>query len=204
MLMRESREQFLDIHAFVALDIALHRPIFILGEFAFTVLFCGLAGAASAYRGLIARPSLGMALLGCFLLGIALNYAPLALHAVTIARRASASVHPPWLPPHPASMRHADSGDRAGAPTPPSVARCPHDTTTACPNNRRNQRAKTIPFSPLHRPRMVVRYGLLRRWRGEGGAAWQQAPLQCARSASSFVCNPVRMASSPYSNSRSR
>src|SRR5262245_14933708 len=82
----------INVRKLAALDIVFHGPTFILIEFGLGVFGCGVLGLFSLYFGLLhgANPSLFAALMGCFLLWIALNYVPLFLYAITIVRRKSA------------------------------------------------------------------------------------------------------------------
>lgn len=79
------------IRKLAALDMVFHRPKLILVEFAFGVF----VGAALAL--VVALPvffaahwSLLQILVSCYFLSIALNYIPLLLYSISIARRGSA------------------------------------------------------------------------------------------------------------------
>jgi hypothetical protein len=79
------------IRKLAALDIAFHGPKLILAEFAFGVVVPAALGVVSAYAGFFgAHFNLWYSLLGCCLLCIGLNYVPLLLYAISIARRKSA------------------------------------------------------------------------------------------------------------------
>jgi hypothetical protein len=85
--------RLLNVRAFAALDIALHGRIFILGEFVLSVLVSGALGAFILYKELFASSrtfSFGATLLGFALLWIALNYIPLAIHAIGLVRAGAA------------------------------------------------------------------------------------------------------------------
>ena len=82
----------INVRKLAALDIVFHGPTFILIEFGLGVFGCAALGLFSLYFGLFhgPNPSLFAALMGCFLLWIALNYVPLFLYAITLVRRKSA------------------------------------------------------------------------------------------------------------------
>ena len=82
----------INIRKLAALDIVFHGPKFILIEFALGVLGCAALGLFSMYFGLFHSPnhSLFAVVMGCFLLGIALNYVPLLLYAISIVKQKSA------------------------------------------------------------------------------------------------------------------
>ncbi len=82
----------IQIRKLAALDIVFHGPKFILIEFALGVFGCAALGLFSLYFGLFHGPnySLFAVILGCYLLSIALNYVPLLLYAISIARHNSA------------------------------------------------------------------------------------------------------------------
>jgi hypothetical protein len=82
----------INIRKLAALDIAFHGPKFILIEFALGVFGCAALGLFSMYFGLFQGPShsLFVVIMGCFLLWIALNYTPLLIYAISIARHNSA------------------------------------------------------------------------------------------------------------------
>ncbi|HEX2645678.1 MAG TPA: hypothetical protein VHO95_00455 [Candidatus Dormibacteraeota bacterium] len=73
----------LNARKLVALDMVFHGRRFIVGEFGAGVLLCGGLGAFSLTS--------GMRALGVALLSIALNYVPLLIHALDLARDGSAS-----------------------------------------------------------------------------------------------------------------
>lgn len=82
----------INIRKLAALDIAFHGPKFILIEFALGVLGCAALGVFSLFFGLFHGPnhSLFAIIMGCFLMWIALNYVPLLIYAISIARHKSA------------------------------------------------------------------------------------------------------------------
>ncbi len=82
----------LDVRKLAAGDMALHGPRFIVIEFAAGVVGCALIGGLSLAAGLRAL-SHGVGwqlLLGVALLWIALNYVPLLVIAIELARRGTA------------------------------------------------------------------------------------------------------------------
>ena len=82
----------LNVRKLAALDMALHGPRFILIEFAAGVVGCALIGGFSLAAG-IRQLSYGLTwqlLLGITLVWIALNYVPLFLHAVDLAKSGTA------------------------------------------------------------------------------------------------------------------
>ena len=83
---------FINIRELAALDIAFHGPRFILIEFALGVLGCAALGLFSLYFGLFHGPNCSQfaIIMGCFLIWIALNYAPLLIYAISIVRHKSA------------------------------------------------------------------------------------------------------------------
>ncbi len=80
-------ERFIDVRKVAALDIALHGPGFILAEFGVGV---PLLAAASAFEFFRPVHSLFTIAQGCFFLWLTLNYVPLLLYAISIARHKSA------------------------------------------------------------------------------------------------------------------
>ncbi len=82
---------FINIRKLAALDIVLHGPTFILIEFGLGVFFCGVFGLISLFV-FFRTPThpLFSGLIGLVLAWIALNYVPLLLHAISLARRNSA------------------------------------------------------------------------------------------------------------------
>lgn len=82
----------INIRKLAALDIAFHGPKFILIEFALGVFGCATLGLFSLYFGLShgLDHSLFAVLMGCFLLWIALNYVPLLIYAMSIAKHNNA------------------------------------------------------------------------------------------------------------------
>ncbi len=87
-----SHSIIINVRKLAALDIAFLGPKFILAEFALGVFMCAALGIFSTYLGFFhgSDHSLFMAIMGCFLLWIALNYIPLFLYAVSIVRHKSA------------------------------------------------------------------------------------------------------------------
>lgn len=83
---------WLDVRKLAALDMALHGPRFIVIEFAGGVGGCALIGALSLGAGtrLISHGISWQLILGAGLLWIALNYVPLLLNAIDLARRRTA------------------------------------------------------------------------------------------------------------------
>ncbi|HYM97727.1 MAG TPA: hypothetical protein VET26_10515 [Candidatus Sulfotelmatobacter sp.] len=82
----------LNVRRLAALDMALHGPRFIVIEFALGVGGCGVIGGLSLSAGIRLLPH-GLSwqlILGIWLLCIALNYVPLLLHAIDLARRGKA------------------------------------------------------------------------------------------------------------------
>jgi hypothetical protein len=81
----------INIRKLAALDMVFHRPKLILAEFAFGVLGPAALGMFVASPGFFAghRNPLQV-LVSSYLLCIALNYVPLLLYAISIARRGSA------------------------------------------------------------------------------------------------------------------
>ena len=82
----------INIRKLAALDIAFLGPKFILIEFVLGVFGCAALGFFSIYFGLFHGPnySLFAVILGFSLLWIALNYVPLLIYAISIARHQSA------------------------------------------------------------------------------------------------------------------
>ncbi len=81
----------INIRKLAALDIVFHGPKLILAEFGFGVVFSAALGAYVAFVGFfMAQGTLWQALLGCYLLCIALNYVPLFIYAIGLARRGNA------------------------------------------------------------------------------------------------------------------
>lgn len=82
----------INIRKLAALDMVFHGPKLILAEFAFGVFFTGALGVVLTYAGFVTGHFRvpWVALLGCYLLFLALNYVPLFLYAIGIARRRSA------------------------------------------------------------------------------------------------------------------
>ncbi len=81
----------LDVRKLAALDMALHGRRFIVVEFGAGVVGCGLLGALSIGGWLKAGGHGGWQLaLGVILLWIGLNYVPLLIHAIDLARKGSA------------------------------------------------------------------------------------------------------------------
>jgi len=80
-------ETFIDVRKLAALDIVFHGSRLILVEFAFGMVLCAIFGLWS-FLSPIHSPF--MLVISCFLLGVALNYVPLSLYAISIVRRKSA------------------------------------------------------------------------------------------------------------------
>lgn len=80
----------LNVRKLAALDMALHGPRFIVIEFGAGVVGCALIGGLSLAAGLRSHGITWQVILGAGLLWIALNYLPLLLHAIDLARRKSA------------------------------------------------------------------------------------------------------------------
>lgn len=82
----------INVRKLVALDMVLHGTIFVVAEFAVTVLLGGAGGLFVMYAGL----ALGhgrvpfVIVFGAYLLLVGVNYVPLLLYAIAIARRDSA------------------------------------------------------------------------------------------------------------------
>ncbi|HEX6777643.1 MAG TPA: hypothetical protein VF099_05540 [Ktedonobacterales bacterium] len=85
-------QAIINIRKLAALDIVFHGPKLILAEFAFGVFFTGALGLVLTYAGFVTGHFRvpWVALLGCYLLALAINYLPLLLHAISIVRRRSA------------------------------------------------------------------------------------------------------------------
>ena len=82
----------LNVRKLAALDMALHGKRFILVEFGVGVLACAVLGGLSLVQGLrLIRIGINWQLvLGIVLLWIGLNYVPLFIHALDLARRGTA------------------------------------------------------------------------------------------------------------------
>lgn len=82
----------LDVRKLVALDMVFHGKRFIVTEFAGGVILCGALGLLSIVAGfrLLSHGLTWQLLLGIVLLWIALNYLPLFVHAVDLARSGTA------------------------------------------------------------------------------------------------------------------
>ena len=79
------------IRKLAALDIVFHGAKLILAEFAFGVFFTGALGLVLTYAGFVTGHfSLNQIVVSSYVLFIALNYVPLFLYAISIARRRSA------------------------------------------------------------------------------------------------------------------
>lgn len=82
----------INIRKLVVLDIVFHGPKLILAEFAFGMILLGALGLALTYAGFV----IGhfrvpwVALLGCYMLLLAINYVPLFVYALRIVRGGSA------------------------------------------------------------------------------------------------------------------
>jgi hypothetical protein len=77
----------IDLRKLVALDMVLHGKRFIIAEFAFGVLLPLILGLFS-FRGTLFKPfpPTVQTALGLWLLGIGVNYVPLLIYAILIAR----------------------------------------------------------------------------------------------------------------------
>ena len=85
------QETFINIRKLAALDIALHGAKLILAEFAFAVAFGAFIGPFNLFV-FFRKPGhpLAVAIAGFFFTWIAVNYVPMLLYAISIARRKSA------------------------------------------------------------------------------------------------------------------
>ena len=77
----------INVRKLAALDIVFHGPWLILAEFVFAVVVCAALGIWS-FLSPIHSPF--MTIIGCYVLGVALNYVPLLLYAMSIVRQKSA------------------------------------------------------------------------------------------------------------------
>lgn len=85
------QDRFITIRKLVALDLVLHGAGLIIGEFTFAVVLCGalsILSLASFLRESV-HPLFALALAG-YLFGVGLNYVPLLLYALYMARHKSA------------------------------------------------------------------------------------------------------------------
>ena len=80
-------EMCINVRKLAALDIVFHGPRLILAEFAFGMVLCATFGLWSFFSPI---HSPFMIVIGCYLLGVALNYVPMFLYALSIVRRKSA------------------------------------------------------------------------------------------------------------------
>ena len=82
----------INIRKLAALDIVFHGPKLILAEFAFGVFFTGALGLVLTYAGFVTGHFRvpWVALLGCYLLALAINYLPLFIYTIKIVRGKSA------------------------------------------------------------------------------------------------------------------
>ena len=80
-------ETFINVRKLAALDIVFHGSRLILAEFALGLVLCATLGLWS-FLSPIHSPF--KAIIGCFLLWVALNYVPLLLYAISIVGRKSA------------------------------------------------------------------------------------------------------------------
>jgi hypothetical protein len=91
-MQQTARGRIINVRKLVALDIALHGARFIVGEFAIGIALCAALGVWLAVSGL----PLGHAasafklVLGAYFLCLALNYVPMLLYAIALARSKSA------------------------------------------------------------------------------------------------------------------
>ena len=79
----------LDVRKLAALDMAVHGKRFIVIEFGVGVLGCAALGGLSVSAGIRSGVTWEL-LLGLLLLWIALNYVPLLIHAIDLARSGTA------------------------------------------------------------------------------------------------------------------
>ena len=83
----------INIRKLVALDIIFHGSKFILAEFAFGVFASAALGFVILYLGLavmhVSDPRQCL-IVGCYILSLGINYVPLLLYAIQIARQGSA------------------------------------------------------------------------------------------------------------------
>ena len=77
----------INVRKLAALDIVFHGPKFILIEFALAVFICASVGLSILHG---ANHSPLMIILGSFFLGVSLNYIPLLLYSINIAKHKSA------------------------------------------------------------------------------------------------------------------
>ena len=77
----------INVRKLAALDIVFHGPWLILAEFVLAVVVCAALGIWS-FLSPIHSPF--VTFIGCYLQGVALNYVPLFLYAISIVRRKSA------------------------------------------------------------------------------------------------------------------
>jgi hypothetical protein len=83
--------RFLDVRRTAALDMALHGSKLIVAEFAIgTTLCAGLGALALAFGIRSLSNGISFAVVGVTLIGVALNYVPLLIYSIDIARRGSA------------------------------------------------------------------------------------------------------------------
>ncbi|WP_169461036.1 hypothetical protein [Ktedonobacter racemifer] len=83
-----SEDAIINVRKLVALDIVFHGPVFIIGEFALAVVGASALGLFSIFF-FLSRGAYPI-FVGCYLLGMALNYVPLLVYAIAIVRRKSA------------------------------------------------------------------------------------------------------------------
>ncbi|MBA2681578.1 MAG: hypothetical protein H0U76_24675 [Ktedonobacteraceae bacterium] len=81
-------DRLISVRKAAALDIIFHGPRFILAEFAFGGCGCAAIGVFILSR--MSHPSFWSFAEGSFFLGVALNYVPLLLYAISIVRGKSA------------------------------------------------------------------------------------------------------------------
>lgn len=79
----------LDVRKLAALDMAVHGKRFIVIEFGVGVVGCAVLGALSVAAGVRSGAAWEL-LLGAALLWIGINYVPLAVHAIDLARSGTA------------------------------------------------------------------------------------------------------------------
>jgi hypothetical protein len=82
---------FINIRKLAALDMVFHGRVFILAEFSFGVFFSvGLGAFLTSVGFFVAWGTLWQGLLGCYVLCIALNYVPLFIYAIRLAKHGNA------------------------------------------------------------------------------------------------------------------
>ena len=81
-------DAIINIRKLVALDIVFHGATFILAEFAFAVVFCGVAGIFSLFLFFRtpSHPAIEL-IMGVILAWLTLNYAPLLVYAINMRHK---------------------------------------------------------------------------------------------------------------------